>query len=36
MKRSIAITILGVFLFFVCGVAIAGQGPGKSLIVGSS
>ena len=31
MKRSIAITILGVFLFFVCGVAIAGQGPGKSL-----
>ena len=29
MKKTIAITILGVFLFFACGVAIAGHGRGK-------
>ncbi len=29
MKKAIAIMILGVFLFFACGVAIAGQGQGK-------
>ena len=36
MKRAIAINVLGVFLFFACGVAIAGQGQGKQLSYGLS